>query len=62
MREDGSEMVGANSAIIYDPDGNYVGGYRKINMFETDKTWARPGSNGFFLFHSVIINFYGINR
>jgi len=35
--------VGANSAILYSPDGSCVGGYRKVNMFETDKTWAKPG-------------------
>lgn len=41
--EDGSEMVGANSAALFSPDGAYVGGYRKTNLFMTDKTWAKPG-------------------
>lgn len=42
-REDGSAVVGANSAIIYDRQGKFLGGYRKGNLFETDKTWAKPG-------------------
>lgn len=37
------EEVGANSAVMYDPDGTRVGNYRKTNPFETDKTWAKPG-------------------
>ncbi|KAG6812297.1 hypothetical protein H0H92_003470 [Tricholoma furcatifolium] len=37
-------QVGANSAIIYGPSGEWVGGYRKTNMFETDMTWAKPGT------------------
>ena len=41
--EDGATMVGANSAVLYAPDGTYIGGYRKTNMFITDKTWAKPG-------------------
>ncbi|KAG6860781.1 hypothetical protein C0995_007587 [Termitomyces sp. Mi166 len=36
--------VGANSAIIYGPSGEWVGGYRKTNLFETDRTWAKPGT------------------
>ncbi|KAG6885654.1 hypothetical protein C0993_011788 [Termitomyces sp. T159_Od127] len=36
--------VGANSAIIYGPSGEWVGGYRKTNLYETDKTWAKPGT------------------
>lgn len=35
--------VGANSAIIYGPSGEWVGGYRKTNLFFTDMTWAKPG-------------------
>ncbi|PPQ80441.1 hypothetical protein CVT25_001768 [Psilocybe cyanescens] len=38
------EQVGANSAVIYGPDGAWVGGYRKTNLFETDLTWAKPGT------------------
>ncbi|KAH9480730.1 Protein N-terminal amidase [Psilocybe cubensis] len=38
------EQVGANSAVIYGPDGSWVGGYRKTNLFETDLTWAKPGT------------------
>ncbi|KAG6840882.1 hypothetical protein C0991_003475 [Blastosporella zonata] len=37
-------VVGANSAIIYGPTGEWVGGYRKTNLFETDTTWAKPGT------------------
>jgi protein N-terminal amidase len=36
-------QVGANSAIMYGPDGQWVGGYRKTNLFETDKPWAKAG-------------------
>lgn len=42
--ENGSETVGANSAALFSPDGTYVGGYRKTNLFMTDKTWAKPGN------------------
>ena len=45
FRDDGSPMVGANSAIICDRDGNCIGNYRKVNMWETDKTWAKPGNH-----------------
>lgn len=38
-----SGTVGFNSAIIYDPDGIWHGGYRKTNLFMTDMTWAREG-------------------
>lgn len=37
--------VGANSAILYGPSGEWVGGYRKTNLFETDKSWAKPGKD-----------------
>ncbi|KAJ7575105.1 carbon-nitrogen hydrolase [Mycena floridula] len=40
---DSDPPVGANSAVMYDPDGKWVGGYRKTNLFSTDKTWAVPG-------------------
>jgi protein N-terminal amidase len=35
--------IGANSAVVYGPDGVCVGGYRKTNLFEVDKCWAKPG-------------------
>lgn len=47
--EDGSEMVGANSAALFSPDGAYLGGYRKTNLFMTDKTWAKPGDRTLYL-------------
>ena len=36
--------VGANSAVLYGPNGVFVGNYRKTNPFETDMTWAKPGN------------------
>ena len=36
-------QVGANSAAFYGPDGEWVGGYRKTHLYETDLTWAKPG-------------------
>lgn len=41
--ETGTDVVGANSAALYDPEGEWVGAYRKTNLFSTDKTWAKPG-------------------
>lgn len=41
---EGQSAVGANSSCLFDPDGNWVGSYRKTNMYTTDKTWAKPGS------------------
>ncbi|KAF4617422.1 hypothetical protein D9613_006199 [Agrocybe pediades] len=43
--DDGREIhrVGANSVVLVGPDGSWVGGYRKINHFETDETWAKAG-------------------
>ena len=38
-------MVGYNSAVIYSSNGSFLGNYRKVNMFETDKTWAKPGGS-----------------
>ena len=35
--------VGANSAVLYDPLGSWAGGYRKTNLYDTDKTWAKSG-------------------
>ncbi|KAG6831030.1 hypothetical protein H0H87_006519 [Tephrocybe sp. NHM501043] len=37
-------VVGANSAIIYSPEGEWIGGYRKTNLFKTDETWAKAGT------------------
>ncbi|KAI0789659.1 carbon-nitrogen hydrolase [Abortiporus biennis] len=36
--------VGANSAVLFGPDGTCLGNYRKTNLFETDMTWAKPGT------------------
>ncbi|TEB40209.1 carbon-nitrogen hydrolase [Coprinellus micaceus] len=36
--------VGANSCVLYDPQGEWVGGYRKTNLYTTDKTWAKAGT------------------
>lgn len=36
-------QVGANSLTFFGPSGEWVGGYRKTNLFETDMTWAKPG-------------------
>ncbi|PPQ73322.1 hypothetical protein CVT26_015345, partial [Gymnopilus dilepis] len=43
--ENGKEIrqIGANSAVLCGPRGEWVGGYRKTNLFETDITWAKPG-------------------
>ncbi|EPQ51121.1 carbon-nitrogen hydrolase [Gloeophyllum trabeum ATCC 11539] len=37
------DRVGANSAVLYGPGGEWVGGYRKTNLYKTDMTWAKPG-------------------
>lgn len=37
------KKVGANAAVLYGPDGVFVGDYRKTNLYETDMSWARPG-------------------
>ncbi|PCH40270.1 hydrolase [Wolfiporia cocos MD-104 SS10] len=42
--------VGANSAVLYGPDGALVGQYRKSNLYETDMTWAKAGTE-FVTFH-----------
>ena len=42
-------QVGANSAVFYGPDGEWVGGYRKTNLYETDLTWAKPGMCSFLM-------------
>ncbi|KAI0369384.1 carbon-nitrogen hydrolase [Pilatotrama ljubarskyi] len=50
--EDGRtiQRVGANAAALYGPDGAFVGEYRKTNLYDTDMTWAKPGT-GFATFH-----------
>lgn len=43
--ESGEQLaVGANSCVVYGPEGEWVGGYRKTNLYTTDKTWAKPGT------------------
>ncbi|KAH8104637.1 carbon-nitrogen hydrolase [Cristinia sonorae] len=37
-------QVGANSAVVYDPNGVNVADYRKTNLYKTDMTWAKPGT------------------
>jgi protein N-terminal amidase len=37
------DVVGANSAVVYGPDGTRVGHYRKSHLFRMDKPWAKPG-------------------
>ncbi|KAF8513774.1 hydrolase [Gautieria morchelliformis] len=39
-----TQVIGFNSAVIYGPDGQWRGGYRKTNLFSTDMTWARQGT------------------
>lgn len=36
--------IGANSAILYGPKGEWIGGFRKTNLFRTDLTWAKAGT------------------
>ncbi|KAH9989730.1 carbon-nitrogen hydrolase [Russula compacta] len=50
--EDGSvvDIVGANSAVIYGPDGTRVGYHRKSHLFYMDEPWAKRGP-GFSTFH-----------
>ncbi|KAI9433244.1 carbon-nitrogen hydrolase [Lactarius psammicola] len=50
--DDGSvvDVVGANSAVLYGPDGARAGHHRKSHLFYMDKTWAKPGP-GFATFH-----------
>jgi len=50
--EDGNvvDVVGANSAVVYGPDGTRVGHHRKSHLFRMDEPWAKPGP-GFATFH-----------
>ncbi|KDR82967.1 hypothetical protein GALMADRAFT_151975 [Galerina marginata CBS 339.88] len=52
MTEDGTliHQIGANSAALYGPEGEWVGGYRKTNLFKTDMSWAKAG-DGFSTFN-----------
>ncbi|KAG1728494.1 carbon-nitrogen hydrolase [Suillus paluster] len=36
--------IGANSAVMYGPTGERVGGYRKTNLFKADLPWAVSGT------------------
>ncbi|KAJ6579422.1 carbon-nitrogen hydrolase [Mycena sp. CBHHK59/15] len=42
--EDDGHLNGANSAVLFGPDGRWVGGYRKTHLFPVDETWAVPGT------------------
>jgi len=39
-----AEKIGANSAVVYGPNGEWLGDYRKTNLYKTDKSWAKPGT------------------
>ncbi|KAF8628643.1 hypothetical protein AX15_003775 [Amanita polypyramis BW_CC] len=43
------QLVGANSAVLCGPAGEWIGGYRKTNLFMSDLPWAKAGS-GFVTF------------
>jgi protein N-terminal amidase len=53
-----AEEVGANSAVLYGLDGEWIGGYRKTHLFETDKTWAKAGTLSFTLTLSCTLRFH----
>lgn len=38
------KRIGANSAVVYGPDGEWVHGSRKTNLYDTDMSWAIPGT------------------
>ncbi|KAF8349508.1 hydrolase [Amanita rubescens] len=38
------QLEGANSAVVYSPAGEWVGGYRKTNLFKSDLPWAKAGT------------------
>ncbi|KAK2465389.1 hypothetical protein APHAL10511_002743 [Amanita phalloides] len=46
---DAWQLVGANSAIIFGPAGEWMGNYRKTNIFRADLPWAKAGT-GFVTF------------
>lgn len=35
--------VGANSAALFGREGEWVEGYRKTNLYDTDMSWAKAG-------------------
>jgi protein N-terminal amidase len=35
--------AGANSSLVYGPDGEWVAGYRKTHLYEEDMYWAEAG-------------------
>jgi hypothetical protein len=39
------DVVGANSAVVYAPDGTFVLNYRKSHLYPMDKPWAKPGQS-----------------
>src|ERR1700734_1864020 len=39
-----TEKIGANIAVLYGPDGKWIGGYRKTNLFNTDLTCVNAGT------------------
>lgn len=41
--DEADQPVGANSAVMYGPNGDLINNYRKTNLFDTDKTWAKAG-------------------
>ncbi|KAH8806655.1 carbon-nitrogen hydrolase [Flagelloscypha sp. PMI_526] len=49
LMSDSAHLVGYNSSILYSPQGEPLGTYRKTHLYETDTTWAIPGS-GFMKF------------
>jgi predicted amidohydrolase len=38
-----AESGGFNSALVIAPDGRLVAVYRKVLLYDADRTWARPG-------------------
>ncbi len=45
-------LEGANSAIVYGPAGEWVGGYRKTNLFKSDLPWAKAGRSNLLDLHT----------
>lgn len=52
------EVVGANSAVIYNPAGEWVGGYRKTNLFEADLPWVKAGKVSSYIPYTSILTVY----
>lgn len=46
------QLEGANSAIVYGPAGEWVGGYRKTNLFKSDLPWAKAGRSILYDLHT----------